>query len=51
MIRLRGSCLDGDAPIRVPGSGGCELVSVTLDQIVNNADESPFTRRGVEPSA
>ena len=39
------------APIRVRSSGGCELVPVDFEQVAGGADEAPFTRCGIEPSA
>lgn len=36
-------CLGGGASILVPGSGGCELVAVDLEQVVDGAHESPLT--------
>jgi hypothetical protein len=37
------ACLGGDAPILVPGSGGCELVSVDFEEVVGGAHESRLT--------
>jgi hypothetical protein len=45
MVSGRGfsACLGGDAPILVPDSGGCELLPVDFEEVVDGAHESPLT--------
>lgn len=45
MVSVRGfqRVVGGDAPILVPGLGGCESVAVDFEEVVDGAHESPLT--------